>query len=231
MAVSSSPVTGFITVNPAAQAILATGSDSQIICDSSPIVNISYNIVGATSITTLPSSNNPSWLNGNFVGGVLTLSGSPNTAGEFEQIYPYQYALIGSVFGCVSGVPTPTLEGTITVSPDQLVSLQSGSGSISQTICEGDSINPIFVEYYGSATGVNVTGLPPGVSAKPAVLRTAIRELTLTQPVGVLATTGSETYRIRINGITYQYSAPTLVAGLNSSTFSTSSGYKRSNRN
>ncbi|MBT7656087.1 MAG: hypothetical protein HN591_05425 [Flavobacteriales bacterium] len=218
---TSSPVTGFITVNPAAQAILATGSDSQIICDSSPIVNISYNIVGATSITTLPSSNNPSWLNGNFVGGVLTLSGSPNTAGEFEQIYPYQYALIGSVFGCVSGVPTPTLEGTITVSPDQLVSLQSGSGSISQTICEGDSINPIFVEYYGSATGVNVTGLPPGVSAKPAVLRTAIRELTLTQPVGVLATTGSETYRIRINGITYQYSAPTLVAGLNSSTFAT----------
>ena len=57
------------------------------------------------------------------------------------------------------------------------------------------------MEFYGSSTGVNVTGLPAGIDANPSTLRTSIRELTITQPPGILTTTGSETYRIRINEI------------------------------
>ncbi len=212
---------GSITVNPSAQAILKSPSSSQIVCDSSALVDIQYDIIGSTSITTLPSSNNPSWLNSNFVGGELTLSGTPGTSSEFEETYTYQYALIGSIYGCVSGSPTPTLSGTITVSPDQLIALDAASGSTSQTICEGNSIDPILVEFYGSSTGVNVTGLPAGIDANPSTLRTSIRELTITQPPGILTTTGSETYRIRINGNTYTYAAPALTAGVNSSTLGT----------
>ena len=69
--------------------------------------------------------------------------------------------------------------------------------------------------------GVNVTGLPAGIDANPSTLRTSVRELTITQPPGILTTTGSETYRIRINGNTYTYAAPALTAGVNSTTFGT----------
>ena len=124
---------GKYNVNPSAQAILKSPSSSQIVCDSSALVDIQYDIIGSTSITTLPSSNNPSWLNSNFVGGELTLSGTPGTSSEFEETYTYQYALWKHLWLCI-GSPTPTLSGTITVSPDQLIALDSASGSTSNNL-------------------------------------------------------------------------------------------------
>ena len=97
--------TGSITITPASTITLtsAIGTDLQTICLTSPIVDITYSIIGATGATV---SGLPGGVTGTFSAGVFTITGTPSSAGTFN----YTITLTG---GCGSVTAT----GVIVVNP------------------------------------------------------------------------------------------------------------------
>ena len=127
----------------------AAGTNSQSICNSTPITNITYATTGATgaNVTGLPQG-----VGGNWNKNVYTISGTPTQAGAFT----YEVTLTG---GC-----NPTkVQGTMVVNlTNNTISLTSGPGTNNQSSCRNATITNITYATTG-ATGANVTGLPPGV--------------------------------------------------------------------
>ena len=127
----------------------AAGTNSQSVCNSTPITNITYATTGATNanVTGLPNGVGGIWNN-----NVFTISGTPTQAGTFN----YTVTLVG---GCN---PT-TAQGTMVVNlTNNTISLTSGAGTNNQSSCRNSTITNITYATTG-ATGANVTGLPPGV--------------------------------------------------------------------
>ena len=57
-----------------------------------------------------------------------------------------------------------SITGTITIDPDDDLSLISAVGTDSQVLCEGDPIDSIIYQFSAGATSANITGLPLGVT-------------------------------------------------------------------
>ena len=137
--------TGTITVTPNNTVSLtsAAGTDAQTVCINTAITNITYATTGATgaTVTGLPAGVTGAWL-----ANVVTISGTPTASGPFT----YTVTLTG---GC--GVITTT--GTITVTPNNTVSLTSAAGTNAQTVCINTAITNITYATTG-ATGATVTG-------------------------------------------------------------------------
>ncbi len=142
---------GTIEVTPENSITLTSGAgtDNQTVCINKPITSITYATTGAigANFTGLPDGMTVSWALNN-----VTISGSPTTSG----VYNYIINLIG---GCGSVSET----GTITVTPDNTVTLSSIAGTDAQVVCVNTAINNIIYTTTG-ATGATVTGLPLGVS-------------------------------------------------------------------
>ena len=143
--------TGTITVTPnnTVSRTSPVGTDAQTVCINTAITNITYATTGATgaTVTGLPAGVTGTWL-----ANVVTISGTPTASGPFT----YTVTLTG---GC--GVITTT--GTITVTPNNTVSLTSAAGTNAQTRCINTAITNITYATTG-ATGATVTGLPAGVT-------------------------------------------------------------------
>ncbi|MFZ1451594.1 MAG: PKD domain-containing protein, partial [Ferruginibacter sp.] len=146
--------TGTITVTDNATLALtsAAGSDNQTLCINTPLlVNITYAVGGTGtggSVTGLPAG-----VTGVFAGGVITISGTPTTAGVFN----YTVLTTGP---CV----IPTATGTITVTGDGTLTLTSAAGTDNQSLCINVPITNITYSVGGTGTGGSVSGLPPGVT-------------------------------------------------------------------
>ena len=128
----------------------AAGTNSQSVCNSTPITNITYATTQATgaTVTGLPTGVSGTWNN-----NVVTISGTPTQAGTFN----YTVTLDG---GCK---PT-TAQGTMVVNlTNNTISLTSGSGTNNQSSCRNSTITNITYATTG-ATNATVTGLPEGVS-------------------------------------------------------------------
>jgi hypothetical protein len=142
---------GTITVTPLNTIVLssAAGTDSQTVCVSTAITDITYSTTGATnaSVVGLPPGVTGSWL-----ANVYTIRGTPTTAGN----YTYTVTTIG---GC--GVATAT--GTIVVNPNNTITLSSAAGTDSQTVCINTAITSITYTTTG-ATGATFASLPTGVT-------------------------------------------------------------------
>jgi hypothetical protein len=127
----------------------AAGTNSQSICNSTPITNITYATTGATgaNVTGLPQG-----VGGNWNNNVFTISGTPTQAGTFN----YEVTLTG---GC-----NPTkVQGTMVVNlTNNTIALTSAAGTNSQSSCRNSTITNITYATTG-ATNATVTGLPPGV--------------------------------------------------------------------
>jgi hypothetical protein len=144
---------GTITVNPNNTVSLssASGTNGQTVCINAPIANITYSTTGAAGATV---TGLPAGVTGGWSGNVVTISGTPTaSAGS-----PYNY-LVTLTGGC----GTVTASGTITVNPNNTVSLSSASGTNGQTVCINAPIANITYSTTG-ATGATVTGLPAGVT-------------------------------------------------------------------
>ena len=143
--------TGTISVTPNNTIILtsAAGTDHQTVCVNNPITDISYATTGASGASF---SGLPAGVSGSWAGNVITIHGIPSTPGS----YTYTISLSG---GC--GLVTKT--GTITVSPDNSISLSSAAGTDNQAKCVNTSITNITYVTSG-ATGAVISGLPAGVS-------------------------------------------------------------------
>ena len=143
--------TGTVTVTPTNTVSLtsAAGTDAQTKCISTPVTNITYSTTGATgaAVTGLPAG-----VTGVWAGSVVTISGTPTASGSF----PYTVTLIG-------GCGTVTTTGTVTVTPNNTVSLTSAVGTDAQTLCISTPITNITYATTG-ATNATVSGLPAGVT-------------------------------------------------------------------
>jgi hypothetical protein len=128
----------------------AAGTNSQSICNSTPITNITYATTGATGaiVTGLPQGVQGSWNN-----NVVTISGTPSQAGTFT----YEVTLTG---GC-----NPTkVQGTLVVNlSNNTIALTSAVGTNSQSSCRNVTITNITYATTG-ATNATFIGLPNGVS-------------------------------------------------------------------
>ncbi len=192
---------GTIEVGPENSITLTSGAgtDNQTVCINTPITSITYSTTGAigANFTGLPDGMTVSWAMDN-----VTVSGSPTSSG----IYNYIINLIG---GCGSVTET----GTITVTPDNTVTLSSVAGTDAQTVCINTAINNIIYATTG-ATGASVTGLPLGVSGVwagnvvtisgiPSESGTFNYTVALAGGCGIVTTTGSITVDARQYDNTY----------------------------
>ena len=149
---------GTITVNPAATLVLtsAISTTNQIVCTNTTIIPITYTFGnGATGVTVtgLPTGVNFTTSGNNNV----TITGTPSTTTGSP--FSFTITTIGGSCG------TATLGGTITVNSNPTLVLNSTTATTNQSVCVNTSINPISYTFGGGATGVNVTGLPSGVSS------------------------------------------------------------------
>ena len=145
--------TGTITVTTCAVTLTsAVGTNAQTVCINTPITNITYSTVGATGATF---SGLPAGVTGNWVADVITISGTPTTTVGS----PFSYT-ITQVGGACAGT---TATGTITVNPDNTITLSSAPATTAQTVCINTPIVNITYNTTG-ATGATFSGLPAGVT-------------------------------------------------------------------
>ena len=145
------PVTLTINVEPNNTFTLtsAAGTDDQIVCIDSPIVDITYSTTGATGATF---AGLPAGVTGNWVADVITIAGTPTVDGTFN----YTVTLTG-------GCGDVEITGTITVTEDNTFTLTSAAGTDDQIVCIDSPIVDITYSTTG-ATGATFAGLPAGVT-------------------------------------------------------------------
>lgn len=142
---------GTLVVNPNNTIVLssAVGTDCQVKCINTPITDIVYTTTGATGATF---TNLPAGVSGAVSGNVITISGTPTVSGVFN----FSVTLTG---GCGSVNKT----GTLTIHPNNAVTLSSAAGTDNQVNCVNTAIT--LISYNTTiATGASITGLPAGVS-------------------------------------------------------------------
>ena len=167
----------------------ASGEDSnnQYACINTEITPITFSTTGATGASF---SGLPTGVSGDWLSGTITISGIPTVLGSFD----YTVSLTG---GCGDIKTT----GTITVNPDNTITLTSASGTISQTLCISTTITPVNYSTTG-ATGATASGLPAGISCvwsankvtlngKPTESGTFNYTITLTGGCGNIDTEGT----------------------------------------
>ena len=186
-----SSVTGTINVTPlnTSNLVSAIGTDNQTKCINTPITSINYSTSGATgaNFSVLPNGLTGSWnANSAQISGTSTLAG----------VYPYTITLTG---GCGSIISN----GTITISPDNTISMSSAAGTNAQSLCINTPITPITYVTTG-ATGSLVTGLPLGLTAN-----LVSNTLTIS---GTPSQSGSFTYTVNLTG---GCGNPTLTGTIN----------------
>ena len=174
---------GYITVLSAASAVLTSGAgtDSQVVCTGTVLNTITYDVYGATNATFTAF---PGFVSGSFTpnanGGVVSISGLPNPAGN----YPYSFTTSGP--SC-----TPiTVNGTIVVAGNNTLAVSSGPPN--QQVCLDSAITNITFNVNGSPTSVVATGLPPGIVGSWSGSTFTI--------AGAAASTGSFIYTITSSG-------------------------------
>ena len=144
-------ISGTLTITPNNTYTLSSafGTDAQTLCINTAITPITYTTVGATGATF---SGLPTGVTGNWSANTVTIAGTPSVGGSF----PYTATLTG---GC--GIVT--INGTITITTVNTVSLSSAVGTDGQTICLNSSLTSITYNTVGAA-GATVSGLPTGVT-------------------------------------------------------------------
>ncbi|MBI5218028.1 MAG: hypothetical protein HY958_03765, partial [Bacteroidia bacterium] len=180
----SSPVS--VQVVPNNTITLTSGNNVQTRCINTAISNITYSTTGATGATFSGLS---AGVSGSWAANVVTISGTPTASGTFN----YTVTLTG-------GCGTATASGTITVTPNNTITLTAGG---TQTKCINTAITTTTYSTTG-ATGATVTGLPAGVtgnwaanvvtiSGTPTVSGTFNYTVTLTGGCGTVTASGTIT--------------------------------------
>ena len=228
---TNSSTLGTITVKPTSTVSLtsSTSTDNQFVCINSAITPITYDILGATgatvsSPTALVVDGLPPGVTSGFSGGVLSITGTPSVTLVTETQFTYTVVTSGNSGGCSEA----TVSGTITVSPDQVISLVSSSTTTSQDICDPTApITDIVYDLTGSAFTISPTlasmmGLPDGITANHSKVAQVDRIN--------ISGTATGTHRIAVNGEIFSFGDDTsrtatqirdgLVAAINARTVS-----------
>lgn len=176
--------TGYITVIPAASISITSGagSNNQSVCTNSPFT-ITYSITGATgaNVTFSPANAGAtSSFSATPSGGTLTISGTPTAS------FTYSVTTTGGSCAPINA------SGSVTISPAPTLNLSSAPATANQTVCLNSNINTINYSFGGSASGVNISGLPAGVFNAQTSLSASI--------VGTPSTVGTFNYLVVTTG-------------------------------
>jgi gliding motility-associated-like protein len=135
----------------------------QATCQNSSIDPIVFNVYkGITSVTISPALPSGIVYTLNTTTGILTISGTPTVA--VPSLQTYTITPIGTFCG-----PVGDNSFSISVSPEARITFLSNSGALNQSVCQNAPIVPITFRIGGSATGVNASLLPPGITLSYAV--------------------------------------------------------------
>ncbi|MCX6172089.1 MAG: hypothetical protein NT048_04515 [Flavobacterium sp.] len=141
-----------VTITPDSIITLDTGygPKDQTLCLGAGLNQIRFITTGATGayVDGLPEG-----VEGYWADNYVYISGTPTESGIFH----YTVTTTG-------GCGTASITGTITVMPNNTVTLDTDYGSNDQTLCLGAGLNQIRFITTG-ATEVNFTGLPEGLQA------------------------------------------------------------------
>ncbi len=130
----------------------------QATCQNSSIDPIVFNVYkGITRVTISPSLPAGIVYTLNTTTGILTISGTPTVA--VPSLQTYTITPIGTFCG-----PVGHNSFSISVSPEATITFLSNSGALSQSVCQNAPIVPITFRIGGSATGVNASLLPQGIT-------------------------------------------------------------------
>ncbi len=127
------------------------GATTQTVCIDNPITEIVFRTTGSTGAVFdgLPDGVSGSWLD-----NIITIEGTPTISGTFGYI-------VTMTGGCTGG--TNTASGTITVNPNNTITLTSDEATANQSVCVNSPIESISYSTTG-ASGATVAGLPSGVT-------------------------------------------------------------------
>ncbi|MBK7558687.1 MAG: PKD domain-containing protein [Chitinophagaceae bacterium] len=131
----------------------AGSNDNQTVCINTAIAPILYTLSGGATGATVTGL--PPGVTAQVTGNTLTISGTPSTTAAS----PYTYSVLTTGNTCVIADTT----GVITVEPDHTITLTSAASTTDQSVCVNSAINNITYNLGGGASGVTITGLPPGV--------------------------------------------------------------------
>ena len=159
--------TGTITIisNPVVQlsSIASNGSPNQTVCENTPLVEISFDVINAAdSVQITWSGDTPTWIdNSSLVGGKYTISGTPTNITQ-DTTFNYTIKALNQINGCESA----EFNGSITVLNSHDLELISSPLTAQQTFCEGEPLPDIIrYEFGGGATSARVLGnLPTGIT-------------------------------------------------------------------
>jgi len=183
---SCSPCVGTATIGTATT--ICQGGNTTITVTGTPNTSVTYNINGSGSYTLA--------LNGTGTGTFNTGALSSTTT----------YNLVSGINGSCTSSLTGSV--TITVNLNHSIALSSASGTDAQASCIGTSIVPITYTLGGAASGVNITGLPTGVtyavtgnvltiSGIPTVSGVFPYTIVTTGPCVTTSTTGTLTVNVK----------------------------------
>ncbi len=159
------PTTGAVSAGcnatePTIQLTSAAGTNSQSLLANNPITNIVYTMGGSATSFQITysggSTTKPSWMTAQISGKTLTFSGTPNVSVNTT------YTIKVKATDGTKSTEEQTITIAVTVPAPATLDLTSGSAT--QTAYLGTAISNIVYTYGGGATGVNVTGLPTGVT-------------------------------------------------------------------
>jgi uncharacterized repeat protein (TIGR01451 family) len=138
-----------VTQGPTGTLSSASGTNAQSLCQNTAITPITYSTSNATGATF---SGLPTGVTGSYASNVVTISGTPNTTGNFS----YTVTLAGSC--------DVTLTGSIIVSnTNNTISLTSAAATTNQSSCINAAITSITYATTG-ASNASFSGLPAGVT-------------------------------------------------------------------
>lgn len=132
--------------------------DTQTVCINNAISSANYTFSG--SATGASSSGLPAGVSSNLAGNVLTISGTPTTAGVFDFV----------VFTTGSVCPADTAFGQLTVTDVPVITLTSVAGTDLQTVCDNNALTNIVYTLSGGATSAITSGLPTGTTGNQSGL-------------------------------------------------------------
>ena len=162
-----------IVVFPSSTITLDAGSDdNQVICNNTPLANISYTVGGAldASVAGLPNG-----LVGNFEApNKFIISGTPNV--NITETTQYNYTITTTnnpggtiVTPALASCAETTITGVVTVRPNESLTVSPApSGATIQSVCYGENITPIVISVVGDNTFASVVNaaanLPVGMN-------------------------------------------------------------------
>jgi gliding motility-associated-like protein len=130
----------------------------QATCQNSPIDPIIFNVyTGITNVTISPALPSGIVYTMDTTTGILTISGTPTVA--VPSLQTYTITPVGTFCGLVGDNTF-----SISVSPEATITFLADSGSLNQSVCQNAPIVPISFRIGGSATGVNASLLPSGIT-------------------------------------------------------------------